>query len=108
MEERVMVRSKRSRLGGGISVLLGALLALTLAVPATGAAAEDTSGWRGHGKNPGSYTNPLLPQVPGDGAVESCADPTVIRGQQPGDTTWYLYCTTDPLNDEDLDANGNL
>jgi arabinan endo-1,5-alpha-L-arabinosidase len=108
MEERVMVRSKRSRLGGGISVLVGTLLALTLAVPATGAAAEDTSGWRGHGKHSGSYTNPLLPQVPGDGAVESCADPTVIRGQQPGDTTWYLYCTTDPVNDEDLDANGNL
>ncbi|MFE1646064.1 family 43 glycosylhydrolase [Microbacterium sp. P01] len=55
---------------------------------------------------PGRYTNPLLPQVPG-GAVESCADPNVLRGQRPGDTDWYLYCTTDPLNDEDVDANGD-
>ena len=60
------------------------------------------------GKNPGSYTNPLEPQIPGDGVVESCADPFVIQGQQPGDTTWYMYCTTDPLNDGDLDAEGNL
>ncbi len=103
-----MVRLKRSRLGGGISVLLGSLLAFTLVVPATGVAADEGNDRRGQGKNPGSYTNPLLPEVPGDGAVESCADPTVIRGQQPGDTTWYMYCTTDPLNDEDLDANGDL
>jgi len=102
-----MVRWKRSRLGGGISVLLGSLLALTLAVPATGVAADEGRG-HGHGKSPGSYENPLEPRVPGDGVVESCADPTVIRGQQPGDTTWYMYCTTDPLNDEDLDAEGEL
>ncbi|HEX6292184.1 MAG TPA: family 43 glycosylhydrolase [Herpetosiphonaceae bacterium] len=49
----------------------------------------------------GTYTNPLPVQIPGDGLVESCADPSVIRGQQPGDTYWYMYCTTDPLNDED-------
>lgn len=60
------------------------------------------------GTNPGAYSNPLLPEVPGDGLVESCADPTVIHGQTAGDTTWYMYCTTDPLNDEDLDAEGNL
>ena len=58
------------------------------------------------GGNPGSYTNPLAPQIPGDGVVESCADPTVLHGQRPGDTAWYLYCTTDPLNDEDVDASG--
>ena len=40
--------------------------------------------------------------------MDSCADPTVLRGQQPGDRYWYLYCTTDPLNDEDLDADGEL
>ena len=80
-----MVRLKRSRLGGGISVLLGSLLAFTLVVPATGVAADEGNDRRGHGKNPGSYTNPLLPEVPGDGVVESCADPTVIRGQQPGE-----------------------
>ena len=83
---------------------------LTLLVLALGmvpvAAAPATADRRG--SNPGSYENPLQPAVPGDGVVESCADPTVIQGQQPGDTTWYMHCTTDPLNDEDLDASGNL
>ena len=50
-----------------------------------------------------SYDNPLLPVIPGDGVVESCADPSVIRGQ---DGYWYAYCTTDPLNDEDRNAAG--
>lgn len=59
------------------------------------------------GGNSGSYTNPLAPVIPGDGIVESCADPTVLHGQRQGDTTWYLFCTTDPLNDEDVDAAGN-
>ena len=58
-----------------------------------------------------SYTNPLAPKVPGDGSVDSCADPMVLQGQD-GETSdreqvWYLYCTTDPLNDEDVDANGD-
>ncbi|HEY0733752.1 MAG TPA: family 43 glycosylhydrolase [Herpetosiphonaceae bacterium] len=48
-----------------------------------------------------TYTNPLTVQIPTDGLVESCADPSVIRGQQDGDNYWYMYCTTDPLNDED-------
>lgn len=48
-----------------------------------------------------TYTNPLPLQIPDDGLVESCADPSVIRGQQTGDNYWYMYCTTDPLNSED-------
>ena len=39
-----------------------------------------------------TYRNPLEPTVPGDGIVESCADPTVIRGQE-GEGLWYMYCT---------------
>lgn len=54
------------------------------------------------------YSNPLKPDVPGDGTVDSCADPTVLRGQQPGDRNWYMYCTTDPLNDTNRDAAGKL
>ena len=58
----------------------------------------------------GSYANPLAP-VPGDGTVDSCADPTVIKGQDgetlDGKQVWYMYCTTDPLNDADVDANGD-
>jgi arabinan endo-1,5-alpha-L-arabinosidase len=37
--------------------------------------------------------------VPGGGTVQSCADPTVFHGQRPGDRHWYMFCTTDPLND---------
>lgn len=51
----------------------------------------------------GTYRNPLQPAVPGDGVVESCADPTVIEGKE-GEGLWYLYCTADPLNDEDRNA----
>ena len=58
-----------------------------------------------------SYENPLAPVVPGDGTVDSCADPMVIQGQDgetiDGEQVWYMYCTTDPLNDEDVDANGD-
>jgi arabinan endo-1,5-alpha-L-arabinosidase len=67
----------------------------------------------GAGQRPGagSYANPLAPDVPGDGTVDSCADPTVLRGQdgetRDGKQVWYLYCTTDPLNDDDVDANGD-
>src|SRR4029078_8057856 len=39
---------------------------------------------------------------------ESCADPSVIRGQTPGDSYWYMYCTSDPLNDTDRNANGDF
>jgi arabinan endo-1,5-alpha-L-arabinosidase len=57
-----------------------------------------------------SYENPLRPVVPGDGTVDSCADPMIIKGQEgetlDGEQVWYMYCTTDPLNDEDVDASG--
>ena len=55
-----------------------------------------------------TYTNPLHIAPTAAGPVESCPDPAVIRGQQPGDTFWYLYCTTNPLNDTDRTANGRL
>jgi arabinan endo-1,5-alpha-L-arabinosidase len=53
----------------------------------------------------GTYRNPITPTVPGDGVVESCADPSVIEGQK-GEGLWYLYCTADPLNDQDRTASG--
>jgi arabinan endo-1,5-alpha-L-arabinosidase len=52
-----------------------------------------------------TYRNPLPVQIPNDGMVENCGDPSLIRGQTTGDTNWYMYCTTDPLND--LDKTGN-
>jgi arabinan endo-1,5-alpha-L-arabinosidase len=53
-----------------------------------------------------SYRNPLAPTIPGGGTVDSCADPAVLEGKG-GDQSWYLYCTTDPLNDEDLAPDGD-
>ncbi|MGI8435194.1 MAG: family 43 glycosylhydrolase [Nocardioidaceae bacterium] len=55
-----------------------------------------------------SYRNPLRPRIPSGGVVESCADPTVIHSQQPDDRAWYMYCTTDPLNDSDTAGSGDV
>ncbi len=56
-----------------------------------------------------AYSNPLTITVPGGGLVEDCPDPTIIHGQQAGDGNWYMYCTTNPLNDADRNgANYNL
>ncbi|HEU5015658.1 MAG TPA: family 43 glycosylhydrolase [Roseiflexaceae bacterium] len=81
--------------------LLFALLLLAMsAIMATDASARAA----------GTYRNPLNMDAPnvGSGAVESCADPTVIKGQTPGDNYWYLYCTKDPLNDQDRAPGGDF
>jgi arabinan endo-1,5-alpha-L-arabinosidase len=70
------------------------LAPLLPAVAASGAPTED------------GYRNPLAPRIPGGGTVDSCADPAVLEGRG-DDRAWYLYCTTDPLNDEDVDQEGN-
>ena len=88
-----------------LTLLFGLLLSLALSGAVSGTLTANAAD---RGKNPGTYTNPLRPRIPGDGVVESCADPTVNHGQVAGDTTRNMYCTTDPLNDEDLDAAGNL
>jgi arabinan endo-1,5-alpha-L-arabinosidase len=94
------LRGPRALLGAILTTLvLGGSL---LSVPA-GAAANAAPT-----RSAGTYRNPLAPTIPGDGTVDSCADPTVLKGQRPGDRFWYLYCTTDPLNDGDLDENGKL
>lgn len=59
------------------------------------------------GARPDYYTNPLRPTIATGGVVQDCSTPTVIRGQQAGDTYWYAYCGTDPLNDADQSA-GNF
>jgi arabinan endo-1,5-alpha-L-arabinosidase len=70
-------------------------LVLLLTLGAAGAAAA-------------AYRNPVPITIPGGGQVESCADPAIIKGQQPGDRYWYLFCTTDALNDADRNATGAL
>jgi arabinan endo-1,5-alpha-L-arabinosidase len=55
----------------------------------------------------GTYINPLTLDTSSGPAV-SCPDPAVIKQRQNGKDTWYLYCTGDPLNSNDLDSNGGL
>lgn len=52
------------------------------------------------------YRNPLKPRIPGDGVVESCADPVVLRGRGEDRRRWYMFCTTDPLNDAETAPAG--
>jgi arabinan endo-1,5-alpha-L-arabinosidase len=47
----------------------------------------------------GTYRNLLRITVPGGTLMESCPDPSVIRGQQPGDNNFYLYCTAERFTD---------
>ena len=84
--------SDRSWRAIGVLALMLALLGLTPGAAAAGSSA-------------GTYSNPLSIQIPGDGRVESCADPSIIHAQ---DGYWYLYCTTDPLRGADRDAQGKL
>lgn len=55
-----------------------------------------------------TYANPLTITKPGGGQVQSCADPSVIQSRGAGDSNWYLYCTSDPHNAQDVDSGGNL
>jgi arabinan endo-1,5-alpha-L-arabinosidase len=89
--------------------LTGVLAILLLAAnPALAASSAVQTSWStaGIAAKTITYTNPLPVQIPGDGLVESCADPSIIRGQTAGDTNWYMYCTTDPLNDQDRTESG--
>ena len=83
-----------------IAALVAAILLAGLALTAVALPAPVLAG-------SGTYRNPLEPAIPGDGLVESCADPSVLYGQE-GEGRWYLFCTTDPLNDEDRDDAGNF
>lgn len=104
-----MKMSRVTGLPGLIALASALVLAAPPAVVAAGGdpAPAAMAGQTARGENPGSYRNPLTPDVGGGGVLESCADPAVLHGQRPGDTTWYLYCTTDPLTDEDVDGNGD-
>ncbi len=86
-------------------VLMAAVFALTALAGVTSTASA---------ADPGTYQNPLKPTgtarnpVPGNGIVETCADPTVIYGRGAYAGYWYMYCTTDPLNDDDRNASGGF
>ena len=48
------------------------------------------------GMAPGSYTNPVKPRMADGRVVESCPDPSVLRGRGRYAARWYMYCTTNP------------
>ncbi len=99
--------SRRARMLSLTLVLAGAL-----AVPTTAYAEGDPSPSPSPSSPPGEvapdYENPLDLHLPDGETVVSCADPNIIRGQEEGDTNWYLFCTTDPLTETERDAEGNL
>ncbi|MFQ6171198.1 family 43 glycosylhydrolase [Oryzobacter sp. R7] len=108
-------RARRWR-RAGLAGLAGTLALLLGAPVATGVAPGQAAAATVPAVPPplpvtGGYDNPLAPVVPGGGTIDSCADPMVIAGQDgetvDGERAWYLYCTTDPLDDEDVDANGD-
>jgi arabinan endo-1,5-alpha-L-arabinosidase len=55
-----------------------------------------------------TYTNPLSLYDLKTGPVVSCPDPAITNQNNGYFIVWYLYCTGDPLNSNDKDANGNL
>lgn len=79
--------------------LLVLALLTTLTIPLANAAAARPA--------PGTYRNPVAPRIAGDGTVDSCADPTVARGRGAEARSWFMYCTTDPLNDSDTSGSGD-
>jgi arabinan endo-1,5-alpha-L-arabinosidase len=89
--------------------VVAALALSTLWAVAPVAAAEPAGG------GSDTYQNPLPVRTQDGARVESCADPSVIRGARPQDRPantpinhrfWYMYCTQDPLNDEDRGKSG--
>ncbi len=54
------------------------------------------------------FQNPLTLNDPATGPGVSCPDPAVMEETLGSVETWYLYCTGDPLNSNDKDANGTL
>ena len=53
-----------------------------------------------------TYTNPLRPTTSSGSTVQNCADPSVLRGRGAEAGSWYMYCTSDPLNDADTSGSG--
>ena len=88
------------RRGGSSRVLPALLAALLLLGALVGQAVRPSSVLAAD-----SYDNPLLAAVPGDGVVESCADPSTFYAD---DGYWYTYCTSDPLNADDRNADGDF
>jgi len=99
-------RARRGRRSLSVLALSGLVAALTGLAPVAVSAAT-----------PPTYENPLNVRTPGGTFVETCADPSVIRGQREQDRPagsptnhryWYMYCTTDPLHTSDKNSEGQF
>lgn len=75
----------------GLLVLLCLLVALFPLVVASADAAEVQA----------RYSNPLQPTLADGRVVQSCPDPSVLRGRGSHARTWFMYCTSNPLTDQD-------
>ena len=72
------------------------LVALLAVLAPLGVAASDASVAR---PVKARYTNQLKPHTASGASVQSCADPSVLRGRGRYARYWYMYCTSDPLRD---------
>ncbi len=94
----------------------GCALALLLGVGAAGAAAQVSGRSDATDEAKPAEQLPLFPEFrnpltlvdPATGPGVSCPDPAIMKERLGKVDTWYLYCTGDPLNSNDKDANGNL
>jgi arabinan endo-1,5-alpha-L-arabinosidase len=53
-----------------------------------------------------TYRNPLPLRLANGALSDNCADPAIVRDHAARTPTWYLYCTTDPLDRREKDAQG--
>ncbi|KQT92170.1 hypothetical protein ASG49_09475 [Marmoricola sp. Leaf446] len=74
-----------------VACLLAGLLTVAPGVPAPAQAAG------------ASYTNPLRPTA-GTRTVTNCPDPHVFRGAGGQARSWFMVCTSDPIDDRDAAA----
>lgn len=77
-----------------------AIAALLLAATLTGCGAGSTTIHSSLAQErTGSYLNPLRIATSDGIQLESCPDPSITKGQQPGDNNFYLYCTSEMFSD---------
>jgi len=80
---------------------LALVLAAALAMPMAASAAPSTPP-----RKPATYTNPLDVTLTNGTPAANCADPDVLRGPGKKNVTWYLYCTSDVIDETEVDAAG--
>ncbi len=102
--------SRNERSLGWPGLIVGIALVLGLVAGVGGSQTRGDAAAEARGRLPVSpeFRNPLMLVDPATGPGVSCPDPAIAKERVSGADTWYLYCTGDPLNSNDKDANGNL